>query len=174
MIKKIASPLKKTSRFNVSKYPNCTLIHNHLLNIGTLIIFLFFLNACHVLPPQQVEIRRVEKRRISTPRQRQLDAELIHPSWGFSTHSALTRMGSKLKTDTILNDETTEVERDLCAFVPIEGECPSSYLIALPDGGMSHNGDCDVSKQRRIAYIKTTSVRSSDVIDTFVGYAILR
>ena len=47
--------------------------------------------------------------------------ELIHPSWGSSTYSALTRMGSKLKTDTVLNDETSEIERDLCAFGPIVG-----------------------------------------------------
>ena len=26
-----------------------------------------------------------------------------------------------IKTDAILNDETTEIERDLCAFGPMEG-----------------------------------------------------
>ena len=38
--------------------------------------------------------------------------ELIHSSWGSSTHSALTRMGAKLKIDTVLNDETSEIERE--------------------------------------------------------------
>ena len=47
--------------------------------------------------------------------------ELIHASWGSSTHSALTWMGSRLKTDTVLNDETSEIERDLRAFGPIWG-----------------------------------------------------
>ena len=53
----------------------------------------------------------------------------IYPSWASSTDSALTRMESKLKTDIVLNDETSEIELDLCAFSPI-GECPSSCLIA--------------------------------------------
>ncbi len=47
--------------------------------------------------------------------------ELIHLSRGSSTYSALTRMGSKLKTDTVLTDETSEIEPDLCAFGPIGG-----------------------------------------------------
>ena len=42
--------------------------------------------------------------------------ELLHPSWGSSTYSALKRMGKKFKTDTVPNDETSEIERDLCAF----------------------------------------------------------
>ena len=44
------------------------------------------------------------------------------------THSALTRMGSKHKIDflyTVINDDMSEVERDLCAFGPIGGGgCP--------------------------------------------------
>ena len=55
-----------------------------------------------------------------------LSPELMHPSWGSSTHSALTRMGSKLQTDAVLNDETSEIERDLCAFGPIEGRAPAT------------------------------------------------
>ena len=47
--------------------------------------------------------------------------ELIHPNWGTSTNSALIRMGSKLKTDTVLNDETSEIERDMCVFGPTGG-----------------------------------------------------
>ena len=39
--------------------------------------------------------------------------------------------GITLKTDTVLNDKTSEIERDLCAFGLIAGDCPSSYLIAL-------------------------------------------
>ena len=53
----------------------------------------------------------------------------MHPSWGSSTHSALTRMGSRLKTDTVLNDETSEIERDLCAFGPIGG-VPQLLLVS--------------------------------------------
>ena len=34
----------------------------------------------------------------------------------FLNTSALTRMVYKLKTDTVLNDESSETERDLCAF----------------------------------------------------------
>ena len=49
-------------------------------------------------------------------------SELIHPSWASSSHSALTRMESKCKTDTTVNDKTSEIERDLYAFGPI-GEC---------------------------------------------------
>ena len=47
--------------------------------------------------------------------------ELIHPSWGSSTHSALTRMVQKRKTDTVLNYETSEIERDRCAFCSTRG-----------------------------------------------------
>ena len=47
--------------------------------------------------------------------------ELIHPSWGSSTHNALKWMTSKHKTDTVLNDETFDIERDLCAFGHIGG-----------------------------------------------------
>ena len=54
----------------------------------------------------------------------------VERSYG-STHSAFIRIGSKLKTDSVLNDETSEIGRGLCAFGPIGGECPSSYLIAL-------------------------------------------
>ena len=43
-------------------------------------------------------------------------AELIHQSCGSLTHSALTRMVQKRTTDTVLNDETSEIKRDLCAF----------------------------------------------------------
>jgi len=42
--------------------------------------------------------------------------QLIHPSWGSSTHSALTRMEYNVKIDTVLNDETFGIERDLYAF----------------------------------------------------------
>ena len=38
-----------------------------------------------------------------------------------STHSALTRIGSTLKTETVLTDETTKTERDRSAFGPIGG-----------------------------------------------------
>ena len=44
------------------------------------------------------------------------------------THSALTRMGSKLRIDnfdTVLNDETYEIERDLYAFGPIGMNAPA-------------------------------------------------
>ena len=54
-----------------------------------------------------------------------LSAELIHPSWDSSTHSALTRVGSKRQTDAVLNKEKSEIERDLCAFGPIEGTAPA-------------------------------------------------
>ena len=48
--------------------------------------------------------------------------ELVHPSWRSSTYSALTRMGSKLKkTNTVLNEETSEIERDLCVIGPTGG-----------------------------------------------------
>ena len=40
--------------------------------------------------------------------------ELVHPNWGSSTHSARTWMGAKLKTNTVLNNETSKIERDLC------------------------------------------------------------
>ena len=80
--------------------------------------------------------------------------ELLHPNWGSPTHCALIRTGSKLKTDTELNDETSEIEHDLYAFGPIGGECLSSCLIAVTilrqanknEGGNAHNLYCDVSK----------------------------
>ena len=52
--------------------------------------------------------------------------ELIHPIWVSSAHSTLTRVELEHKTDTVLNDETSEIERDLCAFGPIGAERPSS------------------------------------------------
>ena len=40
-------------------------------------------------------------------------------------------MESTLKTDTVLNDKTSESQLDLCALGPIGGwGCPSSYLLA--------------------------------------------
>ena len=39
--------------------------------------------------------------------------------------------GIKLLKNTVLNDETSEIERDLCGVGSIGGRCPSSYLIAL-------------------------------------------
>ena len=62
--------------------------------------------------------------------------ELIHPSWGSSTHSAITRMGSTLKTDTVLNDETSEIERDLCAFGPIGGGGGVPQLLSNSSDGV--------------------------------------
>jgi len=49
----------------------------------------------------------------------QVSAELIHPSGSSSTHSTLTQMAEKLQTDTVLNDETSEAEQDLCDPGPI-------------------------------------------------------
>ena len=42
--------------------------------------------------------------------------ELIHPSWDSYTYIVLTRMVYKLKTDTVLKNETSEIERNLWAF----------------------------------------------------------
>ena len=56
--------------------------------------------------------------RANTPELRLFDTQRPHTD------------GIKLKTDTVPNDETSEIERDLCAFGSIGG-CPSSYQIAL-------------------------------------------
>jgi len=38
--------------------------------------------------------------------------------------------GINLKTDIVLKDEMSEIERDMCAFGSIRwGECPNSYPI---------------------------------------------
>ena len=55
-------------------------------------------------------------------------SELIHPSLGTQRPHA---DGTKLKADTAINDETPEIERDLCAFGPTLWECHSSYRITL-------------------------------------------
>ena len=68
--------------------------------------------------------------------------ELIHPSWGSSTHSALARMVSKLKTDT----ETSEIERDLCAFGSIGGSAPAPIYSTLD---LACNFDCDLLDDHR-------------------------
>ena len=38
-------------------------------------------------------------------------------------------MGSTLKTYTVLNDETSEIERDLCVFCPIGGKGAGPIII---------------------------------------------
>ena len=75
-------------------------------------------------------------------------SELIHPSWGSSTHSALTRRGSKLKTDTILNEETFEIERDLCAFGPQLGHYVS---FTRPCGEVTHPNEGRWQRSRQEA-----------------------
>jgi len=54
--------------------------------------------------------------RSKTTRHQMVLPELIYPSWDSYTYYALTRMVYKLKTDTILNNETSEIVRDLYAF----------------------------------------------------------
>ena len=41
---------------------------------------------------------------------------------------------------TILNDEVSKIERDLCVFGSTERECPSSYLLALIPGYIKAEG----------------------------------
>ena len=61
-----------------------------------------------------------------------------------STHSALTRIGSTLKTDTVLTDKT---ERDRCAFGPIGGGVPQ-LLSNSSDMTFSYTHCCHCRRSR--------------------------
>ena len=80
------------------------------------------------------------------------EAELIHPSWGSSTHSVLKLMGSKLNTYTALNHGTSETERYLARLVPpgavlklLSNSSDLGYVhVALP-----HNDVISLSRRQR-------------------------
>ena len=70
-------------------------------------------------------------------------------------------MGSKLKTETVLNDETSEIKRDLRAFGPIgKEECPRSVCkMTVPSVSMRAEDERKPSRVRAVQGVKRGTTR---------------